>query len=320
MKKIIAALLILTLAMTTAACGKSGGSTELVKVGDTIINEKQLDEYVALVAYISGTTDLSQVPEESMKEIKSMMLSNMIDLEVLNQYYADKKDKVLPKTVKEDLDKFMKESKSNETVKEFIKKSKISDETLTTFFYSQFYADAFFKEASKEIPTLENDIKAYYEKNKEKYKVDEIRASHILIGDKNHKPEDKALAEEVLQKIKNGAKFEDMAAKYGTDGTKSTGGDLNWFGKGAMDPVFEKAAYALQIGQVSDIVETQFGYHIIKLTGKREYKPFEDVKDTIRQSIVDPVYNKKIAKLREDIGVKYLSDKVKAPEKKTDEK
>lgn len=311
MKKFIAVLLIMTLVFTMGACGKNGsGDSDLVKVGDTNITAKQLEEYVALVSYISGTTDLSTVPEENMKEIKAVMLDNMIELEVLEQYYKNKEDKVLPKTAKEDLKKFLEESKSQETIKAFLEKSDISDETLTTFFYSQYYAQAFFEEVSASIPTLETDAKANYEKNKESYKVDEIRASHILIGDKTHKAEDKALAEQVLQQIKDGESFEKMASKYNTDSTKNTGGDLNWFGKGQMVPEFETAAYALEVGQLSPVVQTDFGYHIIKLTGKREYKSYEDVQLTIKQSIVDPVYNEEIEKIKKKIGVEYLNDEV----------
>ncbi|WP_051280686.1 peptidylprolyl isomerase [Anaerovorax odorimutans] len=318
MKKIISILLILVLAFSMAACTSEKETTDLVKVGDTVINSKQLDEYIALVGYISGTSDMSQIPEEQMEEIKSVMLDNMIELEALNQYYKDKKDEVLPDTIEDDYKKFIEDSKSNETIKAFLDKENISEDTLKTFFYSQYYSQSLFEEAAATIPTLEDDIKAYYEKNKENYKVDEIRASHILIGDKEHKPEDKALAEEVLQKIKDGASFEEMAKEYGTDGTKDKGGDLGWFGKGDMVSEFENAAYALKKGELSGVVETEFGYHIIKLTDKREYKPYDDVYLEIKQSIVDPVYSEKINKVKKEIGVEYLSDEVKKPE--TDKK
>lgn len=90
----------------------------------------------------------------------------------------------------------------------------------------------------------------------------EWRASHILV-------KDKALAERLLKKIQAGAKFEALAKDFSTCPSKSKGGDLGWFGPGKMVPAFEQAAKNLSVGRVSKVVRTQFGYHIIKLTGKR---------------------------------------------------
>jgi peptidyl-prolyl cis-trans isomerase C len=90
----------------------------------------------------------------------------------------------------------------------------------------------------------------------------EWRASHILV-------KDKALAQELLKKIKQGAGFEAIAREYSTCPSKSSGGDLGWFGPGKMVRPFEDAVSRLGSGSVSDVVSTQFGYHIIKLTGRK---------------------------------------------------
>jgi len=91
----------------------------------------------------------------------------------------------------------------------------------------------------------------------------EWRASHILVKDKR-------LADELLKRIKQGASFEAIAREHSTDSTKSRGGDLGWFGPGKMVPAFEEACKRLSSGSVSDVVSTSFGYHIIKLTGRKE--------------------------------------------------
>jgi peptidyl-prolyl cis-trans isomerase C len=91
----------------------------------------------------------------------------------------------------------------------------------------------------------------------------EWRASHILVKDKKQ-------ADDLLKKIKTGASFEAMAREFSTCPSKSKGGDLGWFKPGAMVPAFEAACKRLSNGSLSDVVSTQFGYHIIKLTGRKD--------------------------------------------------
>ncbi|WP_460548439.1 SurA N-terminal domain-containing protein [Hymenobacter daeguensis] len=117
------------------------------------------------------------------------------------------------------------------------------------------------------------------------------RASHILIKADGTTPEAKAAAkakaQDILNKIKGGADFAAMARQFGTDGTKDQGGDLGWFGKGRMVPEFEKAIFgATSTGLLPNLVETSFGYHIIKITAaptKQTYQVAE-VKKTIAPS------------------------------------
>ena len=135
-----------------------------------------------------------------------------------------------------------------------------------------------------QIEVTDEEVQKYYEDNKAtKYETpDQIRASHILV-------KDKALAEQILAEIKGGADFAELAKQHGTDGTKDAGGDLGFFGKGEMVKPFEEAAFALEVGEVSGVVETEFGYHIIKLTDKKPASttPFEEVEDEIKQTLLD---------------------------------
>lgn len=90
----------------------------------------------------------------------------------------------------------------------------------------------------------------------------EWRASHILV-------KDRALAQELLKKVKQGANFEALAREHSTCPSKSKGGDLGWFGEGKMVKPFEDAVKRMGVGSVSDLVSTQFGYHLIKKTGQK---------------------------------------------------
>lgn len=90
----------------------------------------------------------------------------------------------------------------------------------------------------------------------------EWRASHILV-------KEKGLATQVLKRLKQGARFEELAKDFSTCPSKSKGGDLGWFGPGKMVKPFEEAVVKLRRGKISGVVKTQFGYHIIKKTGER---------------------------------------------------
>lgn len=92
--------------------------------------------------------------------------------------------------------------------------------------------------------------------------VNEVRASHILVSSEQE-------ANNLLNQIRSGTKFEDLAMKHSQCPSGKQGGDLGFFGRGQMVPAFENAAFSMEPGQVSAPVKTQFGYHLIKVTGKR---------------------------------------------------
>jgi foldase protein PrsA len=100
-------------------------------------------------------------------------------------------------------------------------------------------------------------------------KVEQVHASHILVATKE-------TGQEVLDKLAKGAAFADLAAQYSTDtGSKDKGGDLGWFPRGVMVPAFDQAVFSLEPGKVSELVQTDFGYHIILVQEKavRELEP-----------------------------------------------
>jgi len=91
----------------------------------------------------------------------------------------------------------------------------------------------------------------------------EWRASHILV-------KDRSLADSILKKVKSGGSFGALAKEFSICGSKNSGGDLGWFGPGKMVPKFEEAVKKLRHNQISGLVSTQFGFHIIKKTGERD--------------------------------------------------
>src|SRR6266704_966276 len=150
----------------------------------------------------------------------------------------------------------------------------------------------------------EAEIRSFYDNNQDKFKRDEsVKASHILIGvDSAASAEDKKKAREKAEKLRKdlagGAEFAALAKEYSTCPSSKQGGDLGFFGKGQMVPSLEKAAFALKTGEISNVVETQFGYHVIKL---KEKKPavttdFNEVKAKIEEFLKGQKVNEAIQK------------------------
>ena len=133
-------------------------------------------------------------------------------------------------------------------------------------------------------------LKQQYQANIQQYQVpNRVHVEHILfmtVGKTDAEVEEiKKKAEDVSKQVKKGGKFEDLAKKYSEDpGSKDKGGDLSWITQGQTVPEFEKTAFSLSPGQVSDLVKTQYGFHIIKVLEKEtaHTKPFEEVKDSLR--------------------------------------
>lgn len=146
-----------------------------------------------------------------------------------------------------------------------------------------------------DVSVSDEDLRKYYAENQSRYTVaEERRASHILIkADKDapaaERSKAKARAEELLAEArKNPAGFADLARKNSQDeGSAPNGGDLDFFARGAMVKPFEDAAYALKQGEISNVVESDFGYHVIQLTGLRggDKKSFEAVRPELEDEV-----------------------------------
>jgi len=139
----------------------------------------------------------------------------------------------------------------------------------------------------------DEEIKAYYEAHKDSMvQKEEVKASHILIMVKDSdsesvKKEAKAKIENVLTLAKKGEDFAELARKHSEGPSSVNGGELGWFGRGSMVPEFETAAFATPKGEISGLVRTQFGWHVIKVEDKKEAetKSLADAKEEIRETI-----------------------------------
>jgi len=157
------------------------------------------------------------------------------------------------------------------------------------------YAVVETSKAEAGVQITADDLRAYYDQHRDQYRVPEqVKVSHILIKtplpgadgkvDEKGVAEAQHRAEDLLKQLKGGAKLEDLAKKYSEDpGSGKQGGSLGWIGKGQTVPEFEKAAFSLPKGQISDLVKSSYGFHIIRVDDKQEAhaKTLDEVKAEI---------------------------------------
>jgi peptidyl-prolyl cis-trans isomerase C len=142
----------------------------------------------------------------------------------------------------------------------------------------------------------------YYEAAKEEYRIGEqVTASHILVKTERE-------AQEVLKELKRGKDFAEVARAKSIDSSASNGGNVGTFGRGEMAPEFENAVFALQVGEISGPVRTEFGYHIIKVMDRvaARLRPLEEVRDDIRETLIAQYVDRLIEELRRAARVQIV--------------
>ncbi|MDE7550327.1 peptidylprolyl isomerase PrsA [Bacillus tropicus] len=229
-------------------------------------------------ATVATATDSTITKSDFEKQLKDRYGKDML-YEMMAQDVITKKYKVSDADVDKEVQKAKNQYGDQFTA--VLENNRLKDEA---DFKNQIKFKLAMNEAIKKSVT-EKDVKDHYKP--------EIKASHILVSDENE-------AKEIKKKLDAGASFEELAKQESQDLlSKEKGGDLGYFHSGAMTPEFETAAYKLKIGQISDPVQSPNGYHIIKLTGKKDLQPYNEVKDSIRKNleaerIADPTFSHKL--------------------------
>ncbi|MBQ6632246.1 MAG: peptidylprolyl isomerase [Romboutsia sp.] len=330
MKRIISLALSSLLCISAVGCSSKSSDSEIVAtVNGNNITVKQykstLELYKESLEAMYGTTIWDTEVEDGVKykdKFKEIMLDQMIDIEAVIE--QAKKDGLTPS--KEEVDKAFEELKKNidadEDYKKKLEEKGIDDTYLRQQQEQDLTIQNYKENFEKNVKISDEEMKKYYEEHKKDYYKDEVKASHILIStvDENgkefseaKKKEAKKKAEEVLKKAKSGEEFSQLAKEYSDDtGSAANGGDLGYFTKGQMVEPFEKAAFSLKVGQISDIVESQFGYHIIKVYDKiDEQLPFDDVKDEIKNTLIEDKYIANIEEISKKAKVEKNEDILK---------
>jgi peptidyl-prolyl cis-trans isomerase C len=174
------------------------------------------------------------------------------------------------------------------------------------FYQAKALRDAYFDQTIK--PTItDEEVKAAYDKEASKIQVSErVRARHILVATEKE-------AQDALAKVQNGEKFEDLAKKISLDGSKDYGGDLGYFSAEEMVPEFSKAAFALKVGEVSQPIKTDYGWHLIKVEDRKQGgpQPYDQVKNGVRAVLTRKKVQDIVVQLREQAKIEVLDPDLK---------
>lgn len=186
-------------------------------------------------------------------------------------------------------------------------------------FLSKLYV---FFNVTEKIKVTEDMLKGYYEKNKEKFTVPEqVRARHIHIkisfgASAEEKTKAKEKIKNIFEWLKKGERFETLAEQYSEDTVSNKrGGDLGYFQRGRMPKAFDDMAFSMKPGQISDIVETDYGYHIIKVEDRKDAKTktFEEVMVQIKEKLNEELTRTKVEefinKVEKDSGLEIYPDR-----------
>jgi parvulin-like peptidyl-prolyl isomerase len=245
------------------------------------------------------------IPAGLAQRYKESILKQLVDKELLNQQITKEKIDVASTELDKEFADYKKMFRTDENFTRYLKSSDINiDDIKKNIRHNLAVKLLLTKQGDLNVPDTET--KKYYDDNLKRYEVKEqVRASHILIkvgkkADDAQKAAAKKKAETVYKLVSaKGADFAKLAKEHSEGPTKARGGDLSFFTKGRMVPGFEKVAFKLPKGKISKPVKTQFGWHVIKITDRKEgrQRNFEEVK----ASITKLLQNKKSRRAKADL-------------------
>lgn len=242
-----------------------------------------------------------QLPDALMQRLKGQVIQKMVGDELLYQEAVKKGFTIDEKSVDNEMIRIKRQFKDEKQYQAQLKASGHTEDNLRNQIHRQASISQLIKkEIVPQINIKPEDAKKYYEENKDKFRRPErVRARHILMKtEKGDSEEKKAEARKTLRELQKrilaGEDFGALAKEYSQGPSSSNGGDLGYFTKGRMVKSFEEAAFKLAPNEVSDIVETQFGYHLIKVLDHQAENspPFEEV----QQKITSMLFNQQVQK------------------------
>ncbi|MCL4378222.1 MAG: peptidylprolyl isomerase [Actinobacteria bacterium] len=319
-KSLIVFIIVLTLILILilTAC-----TTTLASVNGYKISQKEIDKYLSSIKV--QNPDLFK-PENKgdLLKTEAQIIDYIIANKLIEKYANENKISFAEKEFDEQYSNLQTTSfKTKEEFDKYLKDNGISEDLLKIQLKNQLLANKVFEKVTQGIAVTDAEVQKYYDDNKNDLflEPEQLGISHILVkyGDQDTARKTKESALEkikmVQKKISEGETFENMANKYSEDENSNTkSGDIGYFSKGQLIKEFEDVAFSLKVGEISDIVETPYGFHLIKVTDKKDerIKTFDEVKDSIKQylesNLKNDKFNKFLLSLKDAAVIKYSKD------------
>jgi len=253
----------------------------IVVVGLLIIGALWTYNDLKAVARVNSTNiTWKQFNDALKKQSGNQMLAGLLREELIRQGAKQHNITVIDEDVQSELDRLADQFGSTAGLEQVLSQYGMSLDDLRGQIKSTLLLEGI---AAKDVTVEEEELKTYYEENKDRYtEPEQVKARHILV-------EDEETAKSILKKLESGEDFAEIAKEKSSDsGSKDKGGDLGFFERGVMDASFEEAAFNLGIGETSAPVKTMFGYHIIRVEDKKPERlaAFEEVQDDVRKQVI----------------------------------
>jgi peptidyl-prolyl cis-trans isomerase C len=302
--------------------------TVIAKGKGVEVKRSQLDDEVVRVK-AQALAARQPIPPDKVNLLEQQLLDQMIQLQLINAKASEAEKSDAKKQAEKQLAEAKTQLGSDENLNLRLKAQGLTrQDLLAKWTEGETAKNVLVRELKINIP--EQELKKFYDDNPAQFEEPEmVRASHILLSTREadnvkELPEEKKaakhkLAEELVKRARAGEDFAKLAREYSEDpGSKDNGGEYK-FPRGQMVKEFETAAFNLKTNEVSDIVTTQFGYHIIKLSQKYPAKKHElsevapRIKDYLTQVAIQKQSGPYIEQLKKDAGVEILDDQLKPP-------
>lgn len=303
---IVAASLVAVFASSSATTPATTKSTEkpqdaLARVNKTYIVASIYDRYLQRqVERIKKVYEIDfNAPENKDKliNLKKQTLEQLMKNELLLQSCYELGITVTEDDIKVELNKIKATYPDEGTFSKILEQMNYTMEELRTDIVLQISYEKLAGILVQNEKVKDEELRQFYQDNIRKFSQEEqVHGYHILVDSKEK-------AGEIVKELQKGADFGEMAKKYSSCPSSAQGGDLGFFGRGAMVAEFETAAFALPLGKISDPVQTQFGWHILKVTEKKDavVKTFDEMKPEVEKVFLDQI--------KFDSAMKYIEKK-----------